>query len=128
MINNNLTLTINSNEVLAEDSWEAHADIRNFISNKAKHLEFEVLLEQFLLVHSFTAHEYEDLSAFVGVWVEEVLLDILHYLLLLADIIIELLKDVDKTGRRSGADLSYVLIAELEEHRKEAIIDCFRVE
>jgi len=111
-----------------KDAREAHADIGHFVSDYGEELIFEVLLKEFLIVHSLTAHSDEVLSPLESLCLEEVLLDNLHYALLLLGVVIELLQYVDETSTSSLTHLYDLIVAELKEHGQELLIHGLRVE
>ena len=52
----------------------------------------------------------------------------MHYRLELLNVISEFLKDIDKAGRGSRGNLNHAFVAKLEEHGKETVVNCVRVE
>lgn len=81
--------------MVSKSSWETHTNIRDFISNKAEHLGFEVFLKEFFLVHCLTTHPNKVLTFFECLRLEELFLYNRNNWLLFKWIFIELFKDIN---------------------------------
>ena len=66
----------------------------------------------------------EQLSSFEGLCLEEVLVHYFNNGFLLREVVIELLKDMSQTGAGCISYFADGVVAELEEHWQELIIDC----
>ena len=77
--------------MLTKSFRKAHAHIWDSVAYETQHLEFKVFLEKLFLVHSFTAHVYENLSPFESCGLEEVLFDVCNNRFLSCKVVIEFL-------------------------------------
>ena len=65
--------TIVAQEMLSQDTGQAHSHIWDLISYDTQELKLQVFLKDFLFIHGLTAHKDENLSSLEGLRLEEIL-------------------------------------------------------